>query len=199
MRSLLAFLLALTFAFAADASTCTTSDFSTSGILTADRLNQRFHQVAACVNGNLGNTNVTSSDPIAASKLATPNAIFSQAFTLADERGAGATVGTVGPTATTLAKWRVPVSSTIIGWTAVLRCPTDANCNTLGESATVTLKVAGVSQAQFTSVATNATQSNFALAVSAANTNDITLEVSGTLTGVQFIDVVVFEKAQLQG
>lgn len=196
---LLALLLALALAAPAAATTCTVTDFTASGILTADRLNQRLHQITSCVNGNLGNTNVTTADPIAVAKLATPNAIYSQSFTLTDERGFGATVGTVGPTATTIAKWRIPVSSTLIGMTIALRCPTDSACNTLGESATVTLKVAGVSQKAFTGVATNATQSDYTLNVSVANTSDLTLEVSGTLTAVQFIDVVVFEKAQLQG
>jgi hypothetical protein len=199
MRLALALLVMLC-AAAADATTCDVTEFSASGTLTAERLNQRIRQVEACMNGALGNTNLTSTDPIAVAKLATPNAILSQSFRLEDEDGDGTAGEDVGPLATTLAKWRIPVTGTVIGWSAALRCPaaTDPGCNLSGQNATVTLKVNGIAVSQFTGLATTTTQTSFALSTALNNTTDITLEVSGTVTNVKFVDVVVYEKASLQ-
>lgn len=66
----------------ARASSCTVTDLPTSGIITSSRLNSRFDQIEACVNGSIGNDNVSATEPLNISKLQTPNHFVSHSVQL---------------------------------------------------------------------------------------------------------------------
>jgi len=203
LKKLLLVVVLVVAAAQADASTCDITEYPASGTLTAERMNQRIRQTEACINGNIDNTNLSASSAISLSKLATQNAVASQSFTLFDEDADGNDGESVGPLSTTLRKWRIPFSGTVIGMTVALRCPDDVtgtpgDCTGSSQSVNVTLKAAGSAIKTFSGLATTTTQTDFALASSVSNATDLTLEVSGTVTDVNFIDVVVYEKINLQ-
>src|SRR5262245_13897739 len=65
-----------------EAGTCIVQDFAGSGTLNATNLNAKFTQVENCVNGSLGNVNISASEPLAISKLQNQYAIYSQSWGL---------------------------------------------------------------------------------------------------------------------
>jgi hypothetical protein len=60
---------------AAHAGTCTVDALPSSGSVTPSHFNRRYDQVEGCINGNLGDANISSSEPITTSKLAKPAAV----------------------------------------------------------------------------------------------------------------------------
>lgn len=185
----------------AHAGTCTITDHAAAGLITAARLNARYAQIETCVNGELGNANFASDEPLAVSKLQNPNAIFATSFTLADEDGDATAGEDIGAT-TNIRKWRVPVSSTVIGMSVSLRCPSDASgtpadCD--AASVTLILQKDTTTIKTFTAVTGTTTQTDFAISSAVTNAQDLNLDISGTLTAVDFVDVVVYYKAQHQG
>lgn len=172
----------------ARAGTCSVTDLPGSGTLTSSSFNARWRQIETCINGNIGNANVSASEQLAVGKLANQNAIYSQPFTLTtNDSGAGSVVAT----GTDLRMWRIPVTSTVIGMSLKLDACT-------GCSVTVTLQKDSTTIKTFAGIATTTTQTDFTLSNSVTNAQDLNIDVSGTMTGVKRIDVVVYEKAQHQ-
>ncbi len=197
---LLALVLVAAVAMPAEATTCDIYEFTASGTLTAERLNQRIRQTEACINGGIGNSNWSSTDLLQNSYLASPNAIYAQSWTIGDE-DADATAGEqVGPLATALRKWHVQAAGQIIGMSVALRCPDDVtgtagDCTGSAQSVTVTLKKGASTVKSFTALADTNVHTDLALASTIATTDDLTIELGGTVTDVNFVDIVVYTKA----
>lgn len=188
MRAIIlaAALVASVFAAQADATTCTLTTFPASGILTADRINQRLSQVQTCVNGRIGNNNWNTAEPLQNTNLANPNALFSQTFTYGEASNAADVTA-----ANNVRQWRVPISATVTAITGVAH-----GCTAC--VVTVTFQKDAVTIATLLLNATLTTVTNFAVGGTVLNTNDLNIDVSGTVTGVKSIDVVIYYKAQHQ-
>lgn len=194
-RVLLAFCAVLVLALPADAGTCNVTEFPSTGTLTADRLNTRIRQTEACVNGNIGNGNWNSSEKLTTANMASPNVVFSTSWTIGDEN-LDAVAGEIVTAENGIRNWQIPVSGTVIGMTVSLRC-TAADCT--GAAATVTLQEDANTIKSFTGLATQKTPAtDFTLSTAITNTDVLNLDIAGTLTRVEFIDITIYYKAVLQ-
>jgi hypothetical protein len=184
----------------ADAGTCSITDHPASGALSAARFNERYAQIENCINGNIGNANIATAEPIALTNLQNQKAIYAVSFTIADEDG-DATAGEDLAATTDVRNFRVPVSSTVIGMSIGVRCPSDVTGtpgDCAGAAVTVTLQEDANTIKTFAGVATNTVQVDFALNTSITNTDVLNIDTSGTFTDVDFIDVVIYLKASHQ-
>lgn len=188
-------LLALMFAVAPDAlaGTCDITEYPASGTLTAERMNQRIRQTESCLNGRVGNANWASGEPLAVTNLQNQYAIFSTSWTIGDENG-DATAGENVTIANDVRQWRVPVSATVIGMTVAARCP--GTCGT--PSGTVTLQKGAATIKTFTGIAPSTPSVDFAISNAIVNTDVLNIDVGGTLTGIEFLDITIYYKAQHQ-
>jgi hypothetical protein len=67
----------------AHAGACTVDALPASGTVTPAHFNRRFDQVESCINGRIGDANLSSSEPISTTNLAKPAAYFTQSVQLA--------------------------------------------------------------------------------------------------------------------
>jgi hypothetical protein len=149
----------------AQAGTCTVSNLPTSGTLTGTRLNGKFTQVENCINGNITNSNLSSTASVANSKLANPNNTYAVGFSY-DACGTSADV----------VQFRAPASSTITGVSA--RC---LGCSAADHD--VDLEKNGTPIKAFTTIADTTTQTDFTLATSVGNTDDISFDLTQNTAG----------------
>lgn len=175
------------------AGTCDVTEYPATGTLTAERMNQRIRQTESCVNGRIGNANWASGEPLAVTNLQNQYAIFSTTWTIGDEN-ADATAGENITVANDVRQWRVPVSATVIGMTVAARCP--GTCGT--PSGTVTLQKGAATIKTFTGIAPTTPSVDFAISNAIVNTDVLNIDVGGTLTGIEFLDITVYYKAQHQ-
>lgn len=179
------------------AGTCDVTEYPASGTLTAERMNQRIRQTEACVNGRIGNANWASGEPLAVTNLQNQYAVFSTSWTIGDDDG-DATAGEIIAATSDLRQWRVPVSATVTGMTVALRCPDAGAGSCAAASATVTLQKGAATIKSFTGLNSTTPSVDFAISNAIINTDVLNIDVSGTLTNVEFVDVTVYYKAQHQ-
>ena len=174
------------------AATCNITEHPASGILTAERLNQRIRQAETCVNGALGDANISSSEPLALSKIAQPYSTFATSWTLIDMDADGSN-GEDLVAGTELVQWQVPSSSTVIGMSVRLFCEADA-CP--AAAASVQLQEDANTIKSFVGVTGEAPSVDFGLNSVVANTDVLNIDIGGTLTSVDQIQVVVYFKTE---
>lgn len=208
MRNIITFILVVIAADSAAASPCSIRDWLPAETITDVKLNARHAQIEACINGRIGNANLNPSEPIAVSNLANQKAVYAISWTLSDDDGdatAGENIcgtGADGATSCTdLFRHRVPVNSTIIGMSVALRCPSD-NTGTPRDCAAASVNISLQEDANtvktFSAVATNVAQVDFALGTDITSADVLNVDVTGTFTDVDFLDIVIYLKAQHQ-
>lgn len=180
----------------AAATTCDVTEFPASGTLTAERLNQRVRQTEACINGKVGNGNWNASEPLQVGNIANDQALFSQTWTIGDEDGNG-TAGEVIAATNQIRQWRVYTSATVVGMSVALRCP-GAGDACASASATITLQKDAATIKSFTGVTGTTPSVDFAISNAIVNTDVLNIDVAGTLTNVEFIDIAIYYNAQHQ-
>lgn len=98
----------------ATAGTCSIDNLPTTGTMTASKFNSRWTQVEGCVNGNIGDANWDSSDPLSVGNVENNQSVYTVGPILFD---AESTTPNNDP-------FQVAVNSTITGW--MMRCATCA-------------------------------------------------------------------------
>lgn len=146
------------------AGTCSVTNFQPTGTLNRAKLNGRFDQVEACINGNVGDTNFDSSDPLANSNLAAPKAygVISARLRCATQAGAFAT--------------ELPMNVTIVDWN--LHCD---DCDS-SDSWQVDLQIGGVTEQTVSGLDDSPYIAGGAIAESVTAGTDIELDVTQTAT-----------------
>lgn len=177
------------------AGTCDVTEYPASGILTAERMNQRIRQTEACVNGRIGNGNWATGEPLAVGNLQNQYAINAVSWTIGDEDG-NATAGEIIAAANEIRIWRYYTNATIVGMSVLVRCPSAGTC--AGASATVTLQKAAVTIKSFTGLSADQPYVDFAISNAITSSDSLNIDVGGTLTDVKFIDIVIYFKVQHQ-
>lgn len=184
----------------AHAGTCSVTDFPPTGTITSTNLNARFNQMENCNNGNIGNVNWNANEPLALSNLQNQNALMATSFTIADEDG-DAIAGEDIASTNNIRKWRLQTTMTVVGMSVGLRCPSDVT-GTPGDcaaaSVTVVLQKDASTIKTFAAIATDVVQLDNAISNSATSAQIMNIDISGTFTDVDFIDVVVYYKAPHQ-
>lgn len=162
----------------ADAGTCDITEFPSTGLLTSERLNQRLRQVEGCINGNIGDENITD---VAASKVS-PNDNYELVA-----------VDIACATGSDVYAFKLPYEATLTGLSA-RGAGCSGSCNL-----TVTLQADAVTVASASSITTASTVvTSFAGSTAASTSTVVNLDVSGTTTGCTSLNVVIGLRAELQ-
>lgn len=183
---------ALALALLIAGGTCDVTELPASGTLTAERFNQRYRQVEACINGHIGNANIASTEPIALTNLQNQKADYAISWRLSDELAA--THGGDLAAASDTVQWMIPVDATMVGSTMTLH-----GCT--GCSVTLAIQKDAVNLKQYSAIATTTLQKDFVTTgtiTGGASGNVLNIDISGTFTGVKYIDVVLFVKSSHQ-
>ena len=146
-------------------STCSVTSLPTSGTLTAARINSRFTQLTGCINGSLGNTNLSTADKIAITKIANDESYVAITESL--------------PCASSIASvftFRVPAAATLTA--AFVRC---RGCS--ASDIDVDLQVGGVTQISFAGIANTTTNASTGHSIGVAVATDVEWDVTANTVG----------------
>lgn len=171
----------------ARAGTCAVDNLPTTGTMTASRFNSRFTQVESCVNGNIGDANWDSSDPLSVTNVENNQSTFAVPFYFG-----------INSTQTDVRPFRVPGNSTITGLTLVSADGSTQACNTGSASTDVSLvyEDSPTTVKTFT-VTGEGGQTDFTLNKAVASTTDIDFDVTVNAgTPDCNVTVVVYLKTQ---
>lgn len=146
-------------------STCSVTSLPTTGTLTAARINSRFTQLTGCINGSLGNTNLSTSDKIAITKIANDESYVAVSESLP-------CAGTIASVYT----FRVPAAATLTD--AFVRC---RGCS--AADIDVDLQVNGTTQIAFAGIANTTTNSSTGNSIAVAVAQDVEWDVTVNTAG----------------
>lgn len=144
------------------ATTCTVTNFPTTGTLTASRLNARFNQVESCINGNIDDTNIGTSAAIGITKIANDLArspVTVQLDCSATQTGAFMT--------------RIPADGRLTD--AYVRC---VQCS--GNDIDVDIQVNAATQISFTGIAGSSLQTDLGNNIIVGSTQDVEVDITVT-------------------
>lgn len=172
--------LAILVAIPADAGTLTVTPFPSYGTITNERLDSRFDQVEAVVNGGLGDANFSSSEPLTVSKLANPNAFVAHPVQISCS------------TKTSAWMHRLPAAGTLVR--AFLRC---RDCSSADYD--VDIQVAGTTRIAFAAVTGSTIQDSGAVSYSVGSSDNVEIDVTQNTAGsCSALDVTMYFTLQHQ-
>lgn len=160
-------------------STCSVTSLPTTGTLTAARINSRFTQLTGCINGSLGDSNMSTSDTIDIDKITN------------DSARASVTESVVCASTTANAfVYRVPAAGTLTD--AFVRC---RGCS--AADIDVNIQVNGATQIAFTGITDTTTQTSTGNSIAVAAAQDLDFDVTVNTAGsCAALDVTTWFKFQ---